>query len=126
MRMKPASTTRSGARVDLLAQGGIELVARGIVAVGTTAVAMPCWRRIQAAGVGAVADDGGDSGRPPLGLCSTDDGFHIAASSGNQDDNASHGVRIVPADGLSAAVFHDERPAWRKVYQNVKKIYWKE
>src|SRR5260221_9217810 len=46
----------------------------------------------QSGGVGAIADHGRDLRREP----GADDGFHVAASAGNQDDDLLHAL-ILPS-----------------------------
>lgn len=77
--------------VDGRGQGGVEAVAVGEGLVvdhgGGDAVRS---RKPEAGGVRAVGDHGGDAPRPALGLACADDGFHIRAASGNENDDIFH------------------------------------
>ena len=77
--------------VDDLRQGGVETVAVGKALVvdhrGGNAVR---GGKFEASCVGAVGDHGGNAPGPTLGLTGTNDGFHIRATSGNENDDVFH------------------------------------
>ena len=45
----------------------------------------------EARSVRTVADDTRDAGGPLLGVAGADDGFHVGAAAGDQDDDVLHG-----------------------------------
>ena len=84
--------------VDHLHQRGVERLARGIVAMWQSQRSDAARaRRVEAFGVGAIADDCGDPGVQPAGVLGRQQRLQVAAAPGDQDDQLfdrrPHGVR---------------------------------
>ena len=56
--------------------------------------------KLQTFSVGAVANHGGDAGGPLFGLGSAQNSFHVAATTGDQDNNASHGAHCTRCNAI--------------------------
>ena len=77
--------------IDHAGQFGIESLAavKGLVVDHGGGNALG-GRKLQAAGRGLVADHRRDAGGPALTLTCVDDGFHVGAAAGDQDDDVFH------------------------------------
>jgi len=96
-----------GKAVDHGLQRRIELFAAGKILVGNDSGRYPVFRgKNQSLGIGPVTDDGGNTGRPLLGLRRAHDRFHVAAASGNEDNDIFHSAHCTRYDGANL-----ERPA---------------
>ena len=77
--------------VDLLGQLGVEAVAIGKLAVVDHRRGNAVRRRERKArGIRTVGNHGGDLCGPSLVRAGSNDGFHVASPSGNQDDEFFH------------------------------------
>src|SRR3990167_3954166 len=100
MRMKPASTTRSGAKPSITRASSSSNASRlGCWVWSTSAVVMPCCAANSKAAA-PVGDDRHHLRRPAFGGTALHDGLGIAAAAGDQDDDALHDRPAVYVPGL--------------------------
>ena len=113
MRMKPASTMRSGSPRSIASASAASNAARDANARwSTTAVAMPCARRTRVPRRRAVADHLRDRAVDRAGVDGVDQRGQVGAAAGDQDRDARerHGVSVRAATARPAPIITPPTP----------------